>query len=83
MPQLTLLRSVSTQEFPHAVPPPGHKHVPSVQADPSGQVVPQLPQLKVLVIVSTQCAGEPQVDSPGPQVLHVLSMHTPPGPQPM
>jgi len=83
VPQWTLLTLTSTHEFPHAVPPPGHKHVPSVQADPSGHVLPHMPQLKLFVIVSTQCAGEPQVDSPGPHVLQVLSMHTPPGPQPM
>jgi hypothetical protein len=54
-PQLVLLVEVLTHWLPHSVSPVMHLHEPAWHVAAAGQVVPHVPQLKLLVCRSTHC----------------------------
>ena len=54
MPQLSRSLRRFTHSVPHAVVPDPQVQTPAVQLPPKPQVLPQAPQLRVLVSVSTQ-----------------------------
>jgi hypothetical protein len=55
--------------------------MPPTQVDIAGHTVVQVPQCVVLVLVSTQRAGTPQLVRPPPHVVHEPPTHVPPVPQ--
>jgi hypothetical protein len=66
----------------HAVSPDGQLHVPPVHAAPFGHTLPQPPQLRSFVCVSTHAPPMPHDVSPaGQPVVHMLATHWLPGPQ--
>jgi hypothetical protein len=73
-PQFLGSALVSTHCVPHLVPE-GQAQAPPLQTMPPVQATPQLPQLALLEVVSTQ--DPPQGTSPAPQfAVQVPSLHT-------
>jgi hypothetical protein len=72
----------------HCESPVGHEHVPPEQLPPAGQVLPQVPQLPLLVCRSTQTMPFPIIPPPmhsvspvGQPAVHVPPTHVLFGPQ--
>jgi hypothetical protein len=76
-PQLVLLVFVSMQAFPHSICPDAEQpHVPPLQTEPAGHWVPQPPQLRAFIVVSTHAPSEHSVSLPSQLALQAPPLQT-------